>query len=611
MKNPSSFLVILTLVLLVSACTDDATRTPSLAGPTTTMAPVNGPTSAPVQSTRAPTPTVVAVPPPAPSPTAAPAPAATALPTPTPDVAMMAAKQELRLNLGGEPGSLDPHRASSLPEFSVIRQVFRGLVGFTPNLTLEPVIATRVPTVENGGISPDGLEYTFDLRDDATWSDGRPVTARDFAYSLKRLLDPALAAPFSFQYLGISGASDYNEAGGQDPATLDELRERVAVEAPDDRTLTVTLERPSPTFLQKMALPPAYPVRQDVVERLGDRWTEPGSYIGNGPYVMTEWRHQERLTLEANAGYWGPPATLTRITMGMITDTNAEFAAYQAGELDLAQVPPGNEGAVLEDPQLSEQVVRAPALFTFGVFFNTVEAPFDSVQVRQAFATAIDREAWIEKVKNGVGKPATSWLPPGLPGYEPGLGDEYTFDPGRAAALLAGAGFPGGAGLPPVTLTYVDAGDQRLMAQFIQSQVRDSLGVDVKLEVLDGPSYGQRVVGAHQFQMTPFGWIADYPDAENFFSLLFMTGAPINITGYSNPEFDDLAGQASMEFDQASRIDLWGRAQRILVSDAPVASFFYGETFYLKKPEVQGLITTGVDGVIPGDTRLAEVYLSR
>ena len=609
MKYRASVLVILTLVFAALACTADTTPTPSQPGPTAT-APVNGPASA-AQSPQAPTPTVAAVPPAMPSPKITPAPASTAMPTPTPDAAMLAAKQELRLNLGAEPGSLDPHRASSLPEFSVIRQVFRGLVGFTPNLTLEPVIATRVPTVDNGGISPDGLTYTFVLRDDATWSDGQPVTARDFAYSLKRLLDPALAAPFSPQYLGIKGALSYNEAAGQDSATLDKLRQSVAVEAPDDLTFIVTLERPSPTFLQKMALPPAYPVREDVVEGFGDRWTEPGSYIGNGPYVLTEWRHQERLTLEASAGYRGPPMTLTRITMAMITDTNAEFAAYQAGELDLAQVPPGNEGAVMADPELAEQVVRAPVLFTFGVFFNTVQAPFDDLLVRRAFATALDRGAWIEKVKNGVGIPATSWLPPGLPGYEPGLGDEYTFDPARAAALLAEAGFPGGAGLPPITLTYVDAGDQRLMAQFIQSQLRDSLGVELDLEVLDGSSYGQRVVGAHQFQMTPFGWIADYPDAENFFSLLFATGAPINISGYSNPEFDDLAGQAAMEFDQASRIDLWERAHRILVSEAPVAPFFYGETFYLKNPKVRGLITSGVDGVIPGDTRLTEVYLGR
>ena len=530
------------------------------------------------------------------------APAATAAPSPTPGLPL-AAKQELRLNLGGEPESLDPHRAFSLPAFSVIRQVFQGLLGFTPNLTLEPVIATQVPTVENRGISPDGLTYTFVLRDDATWSDGRPVTAGDFEYSLLRLLDPALAAPFSPQYLVIEGALDYNDSGDEDPGLQGRLREQVGVKALDDLTLSVTLERPSPTFLQKMALPPAYPVREDLVEQLGDGWTEAGSYVGNGPYTMTEWVHQDHITLEPDPGYWGTPGTLTKITLGMIIDLNAEFAAYQAGELDMAQVPPGHEGAVLADPELSQQVVRVPSLFTFGVFFNTVEPPFDDLMVRQAFSTAIDREAWIEDFTNGVGKPATSWLPPGLPGYEPGLGDEYAFDADRAAELLAQAGFPGGQGLPQVILTHVDAADQQLMAEFLQSQIRENLGVEVDLEALDGASYNGRVVTAGQFQMTPFGWVADYPDAENFFSLLFVTGAPINITRFSNPEFDDLAALAAGEFDQEARIALWTRAHRILVGEAPVAFLFYGETFYLKNPRVQGLTTTGVDGVIPGDTQ--------
>jgi oligopeptide transport system substrate-binding protein len=519
-------------------------------------------------------------------------------------------KQELRLNLGGEPGTLDPHRASSPVEFSVIRQVFQGLLGFKPDLTLEPGIATQVPTVDNGGISPDGLIYTFNLRKDAAWSDGRPVTARDFAYSLRRLLDPEVAAPLSFLYLIIEGAQRFNNAARDlKPEALVALREAVGVEALDDHTLRITLERPSPTLLQKMALVPAYPVRQDIVEAAGEPWTEVGRYVGNGPYIMTEWVHQDHITLEASPNYWGPRPTLRKIALGMITDVNAELAAYQRDELDLAQVPPGAEGAILADPNLAQQLLRTPSLTTFGLFFNTREAPFDDVKVRQAFTTAIDRDAWIHKVKGGAGRPATSWLPPGLPGYDPALGGEYTFDRARAADLLAGAGFPGGAGLPTVTLTYVEAEDQRLMSQFLQSQIRENLGVEVVLESLDPVSYGQKVVGARKFQMTPFGWVADYPDAEDFFSLLFVTGAPINITGYSNAELDRTAALAASKPDQEKRIELWEGAHHLLVEDAPVAFLFYGESFHLKKPRVQGLTPTGIDGIIPGETRLSEVFI--
>ena len=534
-------------------------------------------------------------------------------PTSTPTVdpsPTLAPKQEFRVNLGGEPSSLDPQRASSLPEFSVIRQIFQGLIGFKPDLTLEPVVATEVPTEENGGISEDGLVYTFNLRDDVTWSDGEKLTASDFVFAIKRLLDPQVAAPTAGLYGSIKGGREYNSATEEDEATRQSLRDALAVEARDELSLVITLAEPNPTFLQKMALTPAFPVRQSTIEQFGDGWTEPEGYVGNGPYVMTEWVHQDHITLEVNPNYWGPRPNLTTISFEMIGDPNSELSAYLSDELDLAQVPPGTERATLEDPNLSRELLRSTALFHDGLFFNTTAEPFDNLKVRQAFATAIDREAWIDKVRSGVGHPAVSWLPPDMPGYDPELGQEYAFNADRARALLAEAEFAEGTDFPEITLSYINVGDQGLMAEFLQEQMRQNLDVTVNLEPLDPPSFFGKVAGAGQFQWASLGWGADYPDPENFLAPLFTTGSQFNLSRFSNPAFDALAAQAATELDQAKRIGLWQQAHEIVVSQVPVAPFFYRERFFLKKPSVQGLTLTGVDGFIPGDTGLAEVSIA-
>ena len=232
------------LVLLISACSGGG-------APTSTPAPLPSLTATPALT-----------------PTATPAPTPTATPAPIPTATL---PQRLRANLGAEPNSLDPQMASTLIEFSVIRHVFQGLLGFGPDLSLEPVVAAEVPTVESGGISQDGLTYTFKLRDDVTWSDGQRVTAADFEFAVKRLLDPETAARNAFLYAAIKGAMEYNSAGEADASSRQALRDAVGVEAVDDYTLRVTLVMPNPTFLQKMALVHVYPVRQDVIERFGTK----------------------------------------------------------------------------------------------------------------------------------------------------------------------------------------------------------------------------------------------------------------------------------------------------------------------------------------------------
>ena len=429
----------------------------------------------------------------------------------------------IRANLGGEPNTLDPQLASSLLEFSVLRQLSQGLLGFDKDLNLIPLAAAVVPTVDNRGISADGLTYTFKLKNGVTWSDGQPLTADDFEYTFKRVLSPEIAGPYSDFFTAIHGGQEYLMSVEADDAAKASLREAVGIETVSNDTLIITLAAPNPTFLQKVAMVAAAPVRQDIIEEYGASWTEPGNYIGNGPYVLSEWAHMDHITLEKNPNYWAPAPKQSRIRFAMITDANAELTAYRAGELDFSRVPPGTEQGILADSDLQGQVLASSQLSSLAMFLNTTAEPFDNLKVRQAIATGVDRAMWTEQVKNGVGEPATGWLPPGLPGYDANVGVEYAFDAAKAQSLLADAGYPGGEGFPEVSLTYVAADDQSLMAQFLQAQLSENLGIEMTLDPLDPPSYGGQVIGGRQFDATLFLWAADYPDPENFLASLFTS----------------------------------------------------------------------------------------
>ncbi len=515
--------------------------------------------------------------------------------------------QVLRVNLAGEPETIDPNRASWSTQLSVIYQVFDGLLGFKQDLSLTAIVAREIPTTANKGISADGKTYTFKLRNDVTWSDGKKVTAKDFEYSIKRMLSPELAAEYASFYFDIVGAKEYNANADNASAAL---RDAVGVKATDDTTLQITLTEARPTFLQVMALWPVYPVREDIITQFGDQWTEPPNYIGNGPFILTEWAHKDHMTFKVNPKYWGTKPKLTEIQYKMIEDVNAELAAYKNNELDMARVPPGTEKATIADPSLGKEILRYNTLTTFGYQFQVHTPPFDNKKLRQAISCAIDRVAFIDKVRAGVGKPALSWIPPGMPGYDPNLGKEYEFNPTKAKQLLTEAGYADGSKVPELKLQYADSAGNRLMGQFLQGQMKDNLGINITLEPMETKAF-QQLVNAEKFTWAWFGWGADYPDPDNWLPELFGTDAGNNHTTYSNAQFDGLASKAKTELDNAKRLQMWAEAQKMVIDDAPIVTMFYRERIWLMKPYVKGLKTTGMDGEIPGDTFLPEAYISK
>ena len=526
-----------------------------------------------------------------------------------------AVPQVFRARIAGDPETLDPQKAGFATDISITRQLFRGLVYFDQDLSVVAAAAEEVPSVENGGISEDGLTYNFELRDGLGWSDGSPLTAYDWEYSLKRFFDPTLGGNQYYQsfYYVIEGAQEYNTALGtpDQPSTpaegeLVSLREGVGVDAVDDDTLQIRLKTASNTFLYLMALWPGYPVKHEAIDSLGDAWTEAGSLVSDGPFMLTEWAHDQRLVLERNPYYWGPKPGLERLELLVIPDETTAFQAYQNGEIDFTAAPPAELQTLKTNPEFHAEA----QLSTFGLLFNTARKSFDDPVVRKAFARAIDRQAYVDLVVQGLGMPTTGWIPPGMPGFDPEAGQALSFDPEAARSLLAEAGYPEGRGLPDIVLTTVGEDIGRLSAEFVQEQLKQNLGVNVEIEALDPPSFQMRF-GSGEFQMTFLGWNADYPHPENWIRDLFHTGASGNMAGYSNTRVDELIDQAAAEKDPVASVDLYKEAQRIILDeDGVLAPIFHSISAFLVKPYVRGLVFTATDGEVRGDVFLGSPEIS-
>ena len=526
-------------------------------------------------------------------------------------------QQVLRLRLIGEPKTIDPHLSSIVSESTLTKPLFAGLFTYDEELKVVPNLARSMPTTDNGGISRDGLTYKVEIVDGAKWSDGKPLTANDFVYSMRRALDPQVASPYASFFHDITGAREYNTAMGtqSDPMTpssadLSRLREGVGVSAENDRTVVYRLKEPNPSFLNLLALWTAFPVRQDIVERYGAQWTEPGNHVGNGAFVLKDWAHDQKIVFEPNQHWHGEKPKLSRIEVNFIADDVAAYAAFLNNELDVVTVPPANMREVSSPgSQLHSQLNIVPELSTQALFMNNTVAPFDNMKVRQAFGKAIDRNAFVEGVLQGAAVPTTSWLPPAMPGYDANLGKQYTFDPEGAKKLLAEAGHANGAGLPKVSFLAVANDTNRLIGQFIQDQLKRNLGVDVEFDFVDSRTFGSQFTTG-QFQITLQRWVGDWPYPDNWLPDLFGTGGMNNLVKYSNSRFDDLMKRAQAETDDKKRLLLYGEAHKLVIDEAAVAPMYNRVVYVLVKPNVRDLVLTSIDGAIKGDYNLHRTFIS-
>ena len=509
---------------------------------------------------------------PDPTPVPAPAPAPVENVTSTPQL-KHAADQHFIFNNGAEPETLDPALATGVTEHRLLEGLFEGLVCLHPaTLAPEPGVA------KSWDISEDGLVYTFHLRDDAKWSDGKAVTAKDFSASWQRVLTATSGAEYAYQLFPVKNAEAFLRGDITDFA-------EVGVETIDDHTLRVTLHAPCPYFLDLCAFGTLAPVRMDVIQRHAERWTRPEHIITNGAFTLKAWVQRERVEMVPNEHYWDREnVSLARITAYPFDDLDAAYSRYEAGGMQwLSAVPIGK----IEEVKRHPDYYVAPYLGSYFYRFNCTRPPFDNPTVRKALSLAVDRSVITDHILKGGQIPATWFCPTGTgdPGYQPvsGLAHDVT----AARAALAEAGYPDGKGLGPIELLYNNSESHKMVAENIAQQWNQALGIQVSLRNLEWQVY-LRSMNALDYQVMRSGWIGDYNDPNTFFDM-FVTDGGNNRTGWSNARYDELVRLAATERDPAARLGHFQEMERLLIEEEfPIMPIY----IYVN----QGLISEKVQG---------------
>jgi len=495
------------------------------------------------------------------------------------------ARPEFTILNGAEPETLDPHIITGQPEFRLVGALFEGLYAH------DPVTATAVPGVaERHELSPDHKTYTFHLRQNARWSNGEPVTARDFVESWRRALAPETAADYAYLLYFVRNAKAYNEG------TLADFS-KVGVRALDDRTLQVDLEYPTPFFIDLTALPALYPIHMPSLTKLGEEWIKPGNLVSNGAYVLKDWRLNDRLDLEKNPHYWDA-ANVRLNSIRALPNSQAitAFSVYSAGEADLI-LDKGLAPIYLFDELRGRPDFHAATfLGTFFYRFNVTRKPFDDPRVRKALAMTIDRELIVKKITKAGERPALAFVPPGAGGYEPPEGLQY--DPEEARRLLAQAGYPGGKNFPSFSILFDTRELNTAIAVEIQQMWKRELGIDCILENQDWKVY-LNTQARLDYDVSRSSWVGDYNDPNTFLDM-FMSDNGNNRCGWSSPEYDRLIEEANRTIDPEQRFAIFRKAETILLKEGvPIAPIFYYVGINFFDPQKWGGIHPNVLDVHP------------
>jgi oligopeptide transport system substrate-binding protein len=499
---------------------------------------------------------------------------------------MQSAKDEFVFNNRAEPESIDPHFATGVPDNNIVIQMFEGL------MTRQADWATLAPgQAESYKISEDGLTYTFTLRPNLKWSDGSPLTAEDFAYSFRRAVHPATAASYAYWFTDtIVGAADY--AKEQTPARSAAM----GVKALDDRTLQIQLKKPVPYFLQILAESLSYPVKKSVVEKHGDRWTRPGNIVVNGPFVISDWKVQDKIVLSKNPHYWDAAnVKISRAVAIPLIERQTAVDLFRQGRLDWT----GQNGApnAIVPSQLKNPHFRVHQGFvTYFYRFNTTRPPLNDVRVRQALALAINRSEIVDRVTRAGETVATTFVPPGAGTYksaEPMISEDHAKNLEKARALLAEAGFPGGKGLRTLDLLYNTDENHKRIALALQQMWKRDLGVNVVPVNQEWKVYLKSQT-ALDYDISRSGWSGDYPDPATFLEL-FTSSSDNNQTGWKNADYDKLFAESARTLDPVKRAELLRQVETILLNQGPIAPVYFYTNFGFLRPEIQGFIPNPVD----------------
>ena len=474
-----------------------------------------------------------------------------------------------------EPEDIDPGITGSPWSLS---ELFEGLVVISPeDGQPEPAMA------ESYEANQDGTVWTYKIRPDMQWSDGTPLNANDFQYSWRRVMDPETAS----KYAAIFYPIENGEAIAKGEMTTDQL----GVKAVDDLTFEVTLGEPMPFFPIISATWTAYPVPQHVVEEAGNKWLEPENMVVNGPFIITEWKHDQLMVFEPNPTYWGEKPHIERAEYTIYDDWVAKgLTAYENDEVDHALVPAAEYDRARADATLSAEMKGYPASSTEMIHFDTRNKPTDDVRVRQALALGFDRESLITKVLKDYYLTAPSILPADIPGNNPDAALEG--DIAKAKELLAEAGYPDGEGWPAdFSLVSRTTTPLPLITQYLQQQWKENLGIDVQLQPLEPRAYVEwRSARADQLYNAHMGiWGSDFADPSNWHNQLFASNGDFYKTHWKNDEYDQLVADALVETDEEKRFQMYRDAEVILIREAANVPVYHGQNFYVTKPHVHNI----------------------
>jgi oligopeptide transport system substrate-binding protein len=493
-----------------------------------------------------------------------------------PRVASPSGDQTLRLAgpVDG-PESLDPAFSRDLSSAFMVRQIFRGLTRFGSDLQPVPELARRIE------ISPDGLDYTFELRESATFQDGTPITADDVVTSLTRALDPA-TADGDVSLLG--GPTFLSDIDGAADVISGQTSQLWGLQAIDERTVHIRLTSPRSTFLMKLASAPASIVDPRDVSRGGDWWRTPN---GSGPFRIAEWKPDDHMTLVRFDGYFGGAAPLARVEIRLGANALQPFNLYEAGQVDVTGVDVTAVDRVMAaESGFADQVTVMPLFAVDYIAFRTDTPPFDDPAIRRAIQLGFPRDKIADVTYDGYVSRATGIIPNGMLGVDwPAATLPYDLQAARRA--IAESKYGSADNVPPIRI-YVSgyAG-----AQALRDTLEQDLGL--KIEVID-VDWSEFVLGLSRRDYPAYElyWGADYPDPESLLLILFGSGRADNYVDYHNAAFDDLLAQAAGEQDPTKRIDIYRQAQQLLIDDQVILPLYYDVAYTLAKPTVKGLIVT-------------------
>ena len=488
---------------------------------------------------------------------------------------LSAAGKTLHLHNGGDPASLDPHKLSGDWENRIAGDLFEGLVTEDRQASPIPGMALRWE------ISADGLEYTFHLRD-AKWSDGEALSAHDFAYGFRRLMNPETAAVYAYLQYPIANAEAVNS--GEMPV------EALGVAALDDKTLRITLANPTPYFLGALTHYTAYPIPRHAHQRYGDDWVKPENIVSNGPYKATEWVPGSHVRAVRNElHYDAANADIDEVVYYVLEDESAALRRYEAGEFDILTEFPSDHIERLRAERPDELFV-APFQGLYYYVFNHNTAELADRRVREALSMAVNRPVITDAILGNGALPAYSWVPPGMDNYRAPYNAQWKALPyaermARAKELMRDAGYDSD---NPLTLTLrYNTNENHKRVAIAVSGMWKALGVRTELVNSEVKVHYSDLKNNDGFDVARAGWLADYNDADNFLNLL-RSDVPDNFGRWNNPEFDALMEQSKRETDLAKRADILHRAEQIAVDDAAALPIYYYVSRNIVSPKISG-----------------------